>query len=426
MLFNNICLVAFLAASATAANLDNKVMISPANTTKTADRKLQSPLPFLVAANDNNLDQLIVSDGAGSFTVSDLPGGNPAQHYTKSVAICDVNGDGFADILSVDWITGPRMLINNGNNEFTASELPDNGDNVNGNSIICSDVDGDGDLDVVVGYVYKPNQLLFNDGSGSFTLGGDLPGNGGSEYWTNQVIAADMNGDGKEDIIMGNNEINHLLINNGNGQFTKVDLPGLATGGTMTVSIAAADIDNDGDLDLIIGNENGATANYMLLNDGSGSFTVQTLPGGNLRTFGIYASDMNGDGNVDIIVGNINDSGGEENQVLFGDGSGSFTVQALPGGDTFTTSVITADVDDDGDLDIIVANGYYDESQLLINDGTGSFALSTLPGGVDRATNYIAASFGVLAVSESAYVCSFHHLFLVFLVVSSLSTLPQP
>lgn len=411
MLLNNICLVAFLAASATAANLDNKVMISPANATKTADRKLQSPLPFLVAANDNNLDQLIVSDGAGSFTtVSDLPGGDPAQHYTKSVAICDMNGDGFADILSVDWITGPRMLINNGNNEFTASELPDNGGAVNGMSIICSDVDGDGDLDVVVGYVNQPNQLLFNDGSGSIMGAINLPG---GSVWTNQVIAADMNGDGNEDIIMGNDQINHLLINNGNGQFTKVDLPGLVNGGTMTVSIAAADIDNDGDLDLIIGNENAGTANYMLLNDGNGSFTLQTLPGGNLRTFGIYASDMNGDGNVDIIVGNH--GGGSdydgENQVLFGDGSGSFTVQALPGGDTHTTSVITADVDDDGDLDIIVANGYYDESQLLINDGAGSFALSTLPGGVDRATNYIAASF---AVSESAYICSFHHLFLLY------------
>jgi len=418
MLFNNICLVAFLAASATAANLDNKVMISPANTTKTADRKLQSPLPFLVSANDNNLDQLIVSDGAGSFTVSDLPGGDPAQHYTKSVAICDMNKDGFADILSVDWVTGPRMLINNGNNEFTASELPDNGDNVNGMSIICSDVDGDGDLDVVVGYVYKPNQILFNDGSGSFNIF-DLED---GPVWTNQVIAADMNGDGKVDIIMANNEINHLLINNGNGQFTKVDLPGLATY-TMTLSIAAADVDGDGDLDLIIGNENGATANYMLLNDGSGSFTVQTLPGGNLRTYGVYASDMNGDGNVDIIVGNSNDNGGEENQILFGDGSGSFTVQALPGGDTYTASVITADVDDDGDLDIIVANAYYSESQLLINDGAGSFTVQTLPGGVDKATNYIAASFGVLAVSESAYVCSFHRL---FLVVCSLSTSLDP
>ena len=141
MLFNNICLVAFLAASATAANLDNKVMISPANTTKTADRKLQSTLPFLVAANDGNLDQLIVSDGAGSFTVSDLPGGN-TDSYTKSVAICDMNKDGFADILAVAWTNGPRMLINNGNNEFTASELPDNGGAVNGHAIICSDVDG--------------------------------------------------------------------------------------------------------------------------------------------------------------------------------------------------------------------------------------------------------------------------------------------
>ena len=98
-----------------------------------------------------------------------------------------------------------------------------------------------------------------------------------------------MDNDGDVDIILGNfNTNNQLLINDGLGTFNVSVLPG---GTFNTRSIATADVDNDGDLDIIIGNgdgENGfGQSNQLLLNNGAGTFTNETLPGGALDTASI-------------------------------------------------------------------------------------------------------------------------------------------
>ncbi len=113
-----------------------------------------------------------------------------------------------------------------------------------------------------------------------------------------------FDGDGDVDIIVGNfQQNNQLLLNNGYGSYS--DLPITLPGGTMnTTSVTVADVDGDGDVDIIVGNVR--QNNQLLLNDGDGSYSeeVMDLPGGARITWSVAAADVDGDGMVDIIIGN--------------------------------------------------------------------------------------------------------------------------
>ncbi len=186
------------------------------------------------------------------------------------------------------------------------------------------------------------------------------------------VAAADVDGDGDVDIIVGNfnqQETNQLLLNNGDGSYNEVaiDLPGRAM---STTSVAVADVDGDGDVDIIVGNLR--QNNQLLLNDGDGNYSDPpiTLPGGTMDTLSITTGDVDRDGDVDIIVGNLR----QNNQLLLNNGDGSYSeeVMDLPGGARSTRSVAAADVDGDGMVDIIIGNSSNEENQLLINESAGS------------------------------------------------------
>ena len=91
---------------------------------------------------------------------------------------------------------------------------------------------------------------------------------GGSMY-TRSIAAADVDGDGDLDVLLGNDgSPSRVLLNAGNGTFpTSIELPGA---GAYTTSIAAADVDGDGDLDVLLGM--GDSPNRVLLNAGDGTF----------------------------------------------------------------------------------------------------------------------------------------------------------
>ena len=121
-------------------------------------------------------------------------------------------------------------------------------------SIAAADVDGDGDLDVLLGNDDSPSRVLFNAGDGTFPTSFELPG--GSAY-TLSIAAAELDGDGDLDVLLGNyHSPSRVLLNAGDGTFlTSIELPyiTLPGGSESTNSIAAADVDGDGDLDLLLG-----------------------------------------------------------------------------------------------------------------------------------------------------------------------------
>ena len=315
-----------------------------------------------------------------AFTVFDLPGGTM---WTRSIVAADVNGDGNLDILVGNDGQTNQLLLNDGNGSFAeANDLP--GGTTNSYSIVAADVNNDGNLDILVGNWQQSIQLLLNDGNGKFTEAINLPG-GTMNTWS--IVVADVNNDGNLDILIGNawGQTNQLLLNDGNGSFTQAkSLPG----GTMdTRSIVAADVNGDGNLDILVGND--GQTNQLLLNDGNGSFAeANDLPGGTMRTSSIVAADVNGDGNLDILVGNLV----QTNQLLLNEGNGKLTeANDLPGGIMLTISIEAADVNNDGNLDILIGNDGQ-TNQLLLNDGNGKFTeADDLPGGSMYTVSIVAA-----------------------------------
>ncbi len=123
------------------------------------------------------------------------------------------------------------------------------------------------------------------------------------------VAAADVNGDGKVDLISANREDSTLsvLTNNGSGGFV---LSGTYPVGNGPMLVAAADVNGDGKVDLITANWGGGAGNTLtvLTNNGSGGFVFSsTLTVGN-GSICVAAADVNGDGKVDLISANNTDS----------------------------------------------------------------------------------------------------------------------
>ena len=150
---------------------------------------------------------------------------------------------------------------------------------------------------------------------------------------------------------------------------------------TRTTAFAVADVDRDGDADVALG-QNGA--DHVLTNDGRATFTADgdaLPPSEAFRTGGMAFADMNRDEFVDMVVAY---SGAEQGQVYLGNGRGGFKSSLSgPVGPGFTQAVVVADVDDDGDRDVIYARGGTGklQSALYLNRGNASLfdATSRLP-----------------------------------------------
>jgi hypothetical protein len=258
--------------------------------------------------------------------------------------------------------------------------------------LAVADLDNDGALDVLLAGAWADTWPLKNqDGmlvpSDSIVFDEGLlpPGNG--------LAVGDVNGDGRIDVVLtrsrGLSDV--VYLNAGNGRFEGTALPDAVE---ESQTPALFDADQDGDLDLFIARHidlrdmdlSGldtrtlrGSANGLYLNDGSGSFVAVETPGTlDAASFQAAPLDVDNDGDLDLYIANDFGPWIAPNELLINDGSGGFTVDSECGCDIsmFAMGISVSDANDDGAPDMYVTD--MGTPNLLLNDGSGGFYDATM------------------------------------------------
>jgi hypothetical protein len=281
--------------------------------------------PDLVAANyDSGTVSVLLGNGDGTFqtAVAYDPGGT----FPIWVAVADVNGDGKPDLVVANCGGGGCasstavvcVLLGNGDGTFQLGATY----SLQGvYSVVVSDLNGDGKPDLVVAEQSNVAVMLGNgDGTFQSPVGYDPGG-----FDPESVVAGDVNGDGKPDLLVANLFVSNqdsqsdgvigVLLGNGDGTFQPA-VP-YDSGGKAPSSIAVADLNGDGKPDLLVGNcsasgggdgctVGGLGAVGVLLGNGDGTFRPAfTYSSGGSFAGAVAIADVNADGKPDLLVANL-------------------------------------------------------------------------------------------------------------------------
>jgi hypothetical protein len=302
--------------------------------------------------------------------VTTIPSISYAPRFIGQTYAVDLNGDGNDDLLllgaTYPGSGAPQaqpglVAFGTGNGAFTVateSQFPLSAlTTVHPREAVFADFNGDGFKDVFIadhGYDAEPfpgaqNRLFLSNGNGTWRdATANLPQ---VSDFSHSASAADVNGDGKLDLIVGNvpqpNPVNpYVLLNDGSGLFTRADILPTASGQLLDPtalrmsSSLLADLDGDGLADLVVGSgfsssQSPQPARIVWNHGGSfaqGDATTLPLPaffGANQSVYDIQPMDVNHDGRTDLVVAYQNSVslGGWELQVLVNQGGHVFADQ---------------------------------------------------------------------------------------------------
>ncbi len=370
------------------------------------------PTPGTVDADDADRPQnrLYRNLGDGAFEDATAAAGVGDTSYGAGATAADYDADGRVDLYVLN--VGPNRLYRNlGDGAFEeTTNRAGVGDRAWSAGAVFFDYDGDLDLDLFVAnyvvwrarrerpclgpnglrnycnpheYPPAPDTLYRNEGDGRFVEVSGEAGIRSGETAAERglgVVAADFDGDGLSDVYVANDQgPNHLWLNRGDGTFRE---DGLARGAAFNelghpeagMGVAVADPDGDGDLDLFVTHLSGET-NTFYRNTGAGFFVDETDAlrlGGVSQAytgFGVGWFDFDADGTLDLFIANGKVTPGdtaafdyrEPNQLLRGLAAGGYEDVSERSGAAFdlletSRGAAFGDLDNDGDIDVLVVN----------------------------------------------------------------------
>jgi FG-GAP-like repeat len=353
---------------------------------------------------------VFLGNGNGSFTLANATPYPTSSYGLIGGALSDINGDGNLDVIVVDNQSPANfsVMLGNGNGSF---QVPTSTALTGGylSNIVFADFNGDGLLDFAASDVNSNNQTVVYLAQANGTYVAGLPLVTPEHiYGTCSTTAGDLNGDGKPEIVTVNCNPNTddltIYINNGDGTFQSGTYyapamdPASGTPADLTpVAVTIADVNGDGKPDLISVN-NASSDITVLLGNGDGTVQVPSVgfATGGAPEFAAVVADFNGDGLADVIVPDYSFSFA----YLQGYGNGTFRAAAdyyAPIPDDYgagSTTIASGDFNGDGFPDFVVGNiGYTPPSSGQSATGITVF-LSNPDGSLQPGVNY--ASGGTL------------------------------
>lgn len=339
-------------------------------------------LDFVTPISDNSGTVSVrLGRGDGTFTAGPTA---RVGRYPLAVVLADLNKDGHLDLITANAVTNDlSVLLGNGDGTFGAPAFYPVGADLRSRSLIVTDVNGDGFADVVSPSV-GGSAVWVLTGRGDGTLVGQEP-DFAVGLAPRSVALGDLDGDGTLDAVTANSKAAtvSVLLGNGNGAFdSKIDYPaGTGVGKFANIdlgpdAVALGDLNGDGKLDIVAVVEQDDAVS-ILLGNGGGTFARQTaIPVGRLPVAMVLA-DLNGDGALDLVTVGTDNSGTES--VLLGRGDGTFGPRAdYKDFEGDPMAVAVGDFNGDKKLDLIVAyqtvnNGTVGDFAVRLGAGDGTF-----------------------------------------------------